>query len=75
MRPRKSKFNWKNQNTRYSGTSTSGGYTQHALAKYQVLEVVVYAEEDAAAAGIASSMKVVTGHRAVLTTVVEGEGV
>jgi len=33
------------------------------------------AEEDAAAAGIAASMEVVTGHRAVLTTVVEGEGV
>jgi len=33
MRPRRGKFNWKNQNTRYSGTSTRGGYTQSRTAQ------------------------------------------
>ena len=28
MRPRRSKFNWKNQNTRYSGILARGGHTQ-----------------------------------------------
>jgi len=72
--PRNIKFN--SERIRILGTlghQLGEGTVSHAAVKYKVLEIVLYGEMDAAAAGIAARMVVVAWHRAVETTMETGE--